>query len=169
MAQNSAISNTTGRVAIFLQWTPGRMSLLLLLPNLPKKLNSNMAKFYTFDPRKSKKVLIGEVVGEALFKTVDPTKHFMRVVGGYGIQYQALLELKQAGIKKIIIKEDGGNQWEAPLDSWFNHSKLADYGSGKQYFLGLKFMTPHKRVEAKTFEPLTFVPSKKEEPQPSLF
>lgn len=102
-------------------------------------------KFYSFDTRKRKKILVGEVIGNTLFKNVIQSRHFMRVLDGYGIQYIAFCELRKM-VKKIVIKEDTGNQWEATIKDWTEHSKIADYGNGKQVFLSLKFMKPHKKV-----------------------
>jgi hypothetical protein len=107
-------------------------------------------KFLTYDTKKKKKVLVGEIQGELLIKTVNPTIYFMRVVGGYGIQYNALLELI-GKVKKIVIKETGGEQWEATPEYWKEHCSIADYGNGKQAFLSLKYMTIHKRVKAAPF------------------
>lgn len=98
-------------------------------------------KLYTFDPRKGRKILVGDVQGTNLIKEVDPIKHFMRVVDGYGIQHNALNELRIKGVKKIIIREKGGKVWESTLENWDEHCKVADYGNGKQAFLSLKFMS----------------------------
>lgn len=121
-------------------------------------------KLYTFDTRKQKKVLIGEIQGEALFKTVNPAKHFMRIVDGYGIQYQAFQELKAKQIKKIIIKETTGNQWEATLQTWIDNSKVADYGSGKQVFMSLKFMNSKRKIKPEPFTPTNYEPLVKPKP-----
>lgn len=98
-------------------------------------------KFLTFDPKKRSKVLVGDIVGDTLTKKVNPAKHFMRVVDGYGIQYQAIQELKEMGIKTIVIEESTGKSWKSPLSNWEEHSKTADYGNGKQVFLSLKYMS----------------------------
>jgi len=97
-------------------------------------------KILAFDPFKRKKVLCGEVVGDTLIRDVDPIKHFMRVVGGYGIQHYVFPILKKNGVKKIIIKELNGKNWEADLKTWEENSRTMDFGHGKQIFLSLKYM-----------------------------
>lgn len=128
-------------------------------------------KFYTFDTKKQRKVKIGDIQGTALFKTVDPSKHFMRVVDGYGIQYNAFIQLEDKGVKSIIIKETTGNQWEADLETWKNHSLTADYGSGKQVFLSMKYMKAKKRILPQPFTKATYEPTVKnnEQIQEKLF
>jgi hypothetical protein len=106
-------------------------------------------KFTTYDTRKRKVVNVGDIEGDTLIKNVDPSKHFMRISDSYGIQYQALGRLRDMGIKNIIIKENTGTNWLSTLRDWNDHASVADYGSGKQYFLSLKYM----RREGK-FEPL---------------
>jgi putative cell wall-binding protein len=100
-------------------------------------------KLLCFDPHKNKRVLCGEVIGEALFRWVKP-EHFMRVVQGYGIQEVAFQEVVRKGIKTIILKETNTNQrWEASIKIWLENSKIMDFGYGKQRFLSLKFMKTH--------------------------
>lgn len=128
-----------------------------------------MTKLLTYDKRKNKMVKVGEIQGEALFKNVNPAKHLMRMLDGYGIQYEAFVKLREKGIKKIIIKETTGNQWEASLDTWNEHSSTQDFGSGKQVFLSLKYMSNHKKVKADVFNPLDYLPKPKVKLQGELF
>jgi hypothetical protein len=92
----------------------------------------------------------------------------MRIVDGYGIQYQAFNELKDKNVKYIIIKETTGNEWKASLETWTNHNKIADYGSGKQVFMSLKFMDRKQKVEPNPFTPPTYKPVEKDK-QEKLF
>ena len=104
-------------------------------------------KLLTFDPHKNKKVLCGELIGDTLFRNVEP-KHFMRVLQGYGIQEVAFQEAVKRGVEKIVLKETHTEQqWEASINAWLNSSKIADYGHGKQRFLSLKFMKTHNTPE----------------------
>jgi hypothetical protein len=122
-------------------------------------------RFNTYDTKKKKIVKVGEIVGSVLFKLVNPSKHFMRVVDGYGIQWEAFNRLEEKGVDKIIIKENTGNQWSASLKDWMEHSKVADYGSGKQVFLSLKYMTcKRKPIKAEPEEEI-----KEENKQEVLF
>lgn len=101
-------------------------------------------KIISFDLKKKKYILVGELIGDTLFKYVQPY-HFMRVVGGYGINEDAFQEVVSKGCKKIVIKEMATHQrWEASVEDWAKHCHIADYGSGKQRFLGLKYMKTHK-------------------------
>jgi hypothetical protein len=103
-------------------------------------------KILSYDPRKHKRVLCGEFIVDTFFRTVQPY-HFMKIVGGYGIQEDAFQDIVGRGCKKIVIKEvKTGNQWEATVEDWLNHCHIADYGSGKQRFLGLKYMHTHKKI-----------------------
>jgi hypothetical protein len=101
-------------------------------------------KLLAWDPTKKKQVLCGELIGDTLFRWVEP-KHFMRVVGGYGIQEIAFQEIVKRGVKKIVLKETHTNQrWEATIDEWKEHCHIADYGHGKQRFMSTKYMHTHK-------------------------
>lgn len=103
-----------------------------------------MARLYTYDPKKNKQVLCGEVIGDTLFRWVKP-EHFMRVVQGYGIQEIAFQEIVLKGLRRIILKEEGTDKrWEATLQDWISHSSVQDYGHGKQRFLSMKYQTSHK-------------------------
>jgi len=124
-------------------------------------------KYLTWDSRKHKKVLVGEINGDTLIKKVNPLTHFMRVVGGYGIQYEALLDLLTK-VKHIKVIETEGETWETTPKIWQEHCHIADYGSGKQAFLSLKYMTRHKKEE-EPFDMSTLYPPKKEEDQKTLF
>lgn len=100
-----------------------------------------------FDPGKNKYIKCGVIAGTTLFRDVEP-KHFMRVLQGYGIQEIAFQEAINKGIKVIVLKETKtGLQWEADIPTWLLHSKVADYGHGKQRFLSLKFMKTHQLKE----------------------
>lgn len=97
-------------------------------------------KILTYDTKKKKVVLCGEFIGDTFFRNVKPY-HYMKVVGGYGISEDAFQEIISKGCKKIIIKEiTTENSWESRIEDWIGHCHIADYGSGKQRFLGLKYM-----------------------------
>lgn len=102
-----------------------------------------MINSYTFDPKKQKVVKIGKIISGVLYKNVLP-KHFMRIVNGYGIQYDAFNELK---VSKIIIIEENGNKWESKPSDWKINGKIMDFNSGKQIFLSLKYMHLVKNLD----------------------
>lgn len=92
-------------------------------------------KFHTFDTAKNKRVLVGNIEDDILYKSVNPAKHYMRKYGGYGIQYEALKALQVLGVKKIIIQKSTGGIIETNLTDWFEKGHLEDVGNGKQVFL----------------------------------
>ena len=101
-------------------------------------------KILSYDLKKSKYILAGNLIGDTFFKDVMPF-HFMRVVGGYGISEDAFQDILSKGCKYIIIKEVATKQnWKSDIKDWIEHCKIADYGSGKQRFMSLKYMHTHK-------------------------
>ena len=96
-------------------------------------------KITTWDPNKKKVVLCGELRKGILFRKVKP-EHFLRVVGGYGIQEVAFQEILSRGIKKIILSTHD-REWKSKVSDWSAHGHIADYNSGKQRFLSMKYMT----------------------------
>lgn len=108
-----------------------------------KSLQINGTKVYCFDPKYKKLMKMGTKIGDTFFKTVE-SKHFMRVVGGYGFQYDAFACFEAEGIKAIeILEHHTGITWQSKPGDWFAHGAIADYGRGKQIFLSLKYM--HKK------------------------
>ncbi len=99
-----------------------------------------MIKVRTPDPEKGILVTCGYIDGTIFTRNVKP-EHFMRVVGGYGIQEQVFDYLKNNNIETIILKVDGGEWWESPLSTWVEHGNVANYGHGKQRFLSTKYMS----------------------------
>jgi hypothetical protein len=110
-------------------------------------LQINGTKVYCFDPKYKKLMKMGAKIGDTFFKTVEE-KHFMRMVGGYGFQYDAFAGFENSGITKIeILERHTGETWMSKPRDWFEHGKIADYGRGKQIFLSLKYMA-RKNKEA---------------------
>ena len=106
-----------------------------------QSLMINGTKAYCYDPKYKKPMLMGRKIGSVFFKTVE-SKHFMRVVGGYGLQYDAFACFEGEGITDIEILEHHTDiTWQSKAKDWFLHGKIADYGRGKQIFLSLKYMT----------------------------
>ena len=101
-------------------------------------------KLLTYDPAKKKKVLVGEIIGDTLFRWVQP-EHFMQVVGGYGIQEIAFQQILKERVKMIILKATHTEKrWEADVETWKYHGRVMDYGNGKQRFLSMKYMRTHE-------------------------
>ncbi len=104
-------------------------------------------KLYTYDSGKDKYVLCGTIVGNTLFRKVN-SRHFMRVVQGYGIQEEAFQELSEKGIKMIVLKhEETERNIQAPTSRWIEHGRVMNYGNGKQRFLAVKFMDQRKKPD----------------------
>ena len=83
---------------------------------------------------------MGFKVGSVFFKKVEG-KHFMKILNGYGLQYDAFCELENEGMNEIyIIKKKSKKVWVSKPGDWLKNGKIADYGRGKQIFLSLKFM-----------------------------
>jgi len=103
---------------------------------------SRTSKITTWDPAKKKVVLVGELRNGILFRKVKP-EHFMKVVGGYGIQEVAFQTILERQIKKIVLSSHD-REWTSKVKDWSAHGHIADYGSGKQRFLSMKYMTSKK-------------------------
>lgn len=98
-------------------------------------------KIYAYDPKKDKTILTGDLLDGCFYKPVT-SANFMRIVDGYGIQESAFQEVCERGCKKIAITQEATRAiWYSTPDDWIEHGKVADYGSGKQRFLSLKYMT----------------------------
>lgn len=110
-------------------------------------IDRNM-KLHAYDPAKQKLVLVGQwsIEESALIRDVDQD-HFMNVVQGYGIQevaFQKVLSIIPK-IKYIIFNEVyTGDRLTADIPTWLEHSKVMDFGHGKQRFLSVKFMKREK-------------------------
>jgi hypothetical protein len=103
-------------------------------------------KLLVWDPKKKKTVLCGILTptGKTLGRVVKP-EHFMNIVQGYGIQEIAFEKALQMGVKQIALQEIHTHDvLLATSISWLNMGKVADYGSGKQRFLSVKYM---KRIK----------------------
>ena len=97
-------------------------------------------KLLVYDPAKQKDVLIGEIQDGVLHREVKP-EHFMKIVDGYGIQENGFQKLITEAVKEIVMRTEAGTTYSATVQTWLDHSKVADYGHGKQRFLSLKYMT----------------------------
>lgn len=99
---------------------------------------------YGYDPEQKKYVTLGHYDGKVFIKRVSEI-NFMRVIGGYGIQYANFSEFDELGIKDIcVIERHTANKWWATMNTWKTHGRIADYGRGKQIFLSLKYMKLEK-------------------------
>lgn len=105
----------------------------------------------TYDIAKRKFVKCGDVVGDTLVRHVS-SKHFMRVVNGYGIQEEAFGKVIERGINHIsLIVDTTDVSWNSTIKDWKEYGKVADYGHGKQRFLSMKYMHA-KKLQAEKAE-----------------
>lgn len=126
-------------------------------------------KLYTYDSRKEKYVLCGQIVGNTLFRKVN-SHHFMKIVQGYGIQETAFQELTEKGIQNIVLKhEETRRAIQAPISRWLEHSKVMDFGNGKQRFLSVKFMDQREKPDIELLLSQTQVSQKPKVEQMKLY
>lgn len=88
-----------------------------------------------------------ENTGETVFLKHKP--HFMRVVGGYGIQKQVQDENKRNwNMQEVfrlhkdlkIVITDGGSKYTSTAQDWLEHYHHGNYGYGDQMFLSVEYM-----------------------------
>ena len=107
-----------------------------------------MQKLYSFDPKKNKTILVGEVIGKTLVRKVN-SNHFFRVCNGYGIQENAFEKAVEMGIKHITLLVDSTDvSWSSTVKDWIEHGAVKDYGHGKQRFLSMKYMNGKRTKDA---------------------
>ena len=98
------------------------------------------------DPRGYRKVMkVGNLElgrkGRTYLKNVERNKHFMRIVGGYGIQKEVFDKYLRGKKGRVIIHEKDTGKWlVASIETWTKHSHSGNYGDGKQIFLAERFM-----------------------------
>lgn len=99
-----------------------------------------MTKLYAFDSGRGRKVLVGQVIGNALLLRKNAEQR-MKKFDAYGIDERAFNEAKKAGIVEIRIHRlDNDQRLKASIETWETKSKTMDYGHGKQLFLSIKYM-----------------------------
>ncbi len=98
----------------------------------------------TIDPKFNGRVRCGFIIGETFVKEVK-SNNYMRVVDGYGIQENVIQGLGSHGVKTVRINNKETNRtYTAPLKTWLEVGKAADYGNGLQRFLSLKYLSETK-------------------------
>ena len=101
-----------------------------------------MKKLLVYDPGKRKLVQCGYIDEKIFIKPVISRKHFMKVVGGYGIQETAFDELIKREVEDILLKEEDTKvDWISKTEDWERMGRVADYGNGRQRFLATKYMS----------------------------
>jgi len=69
-------------------------------------------------------------------KEVKPV-HYMRKYEGYGISTDVITQLSHERCQSILIVTADGAHYSSLLKSWVDYNKIANHGSGYQYFLPL--------------------------------
>ncbi len=96
-------------------------------------------KIYTYDPKKQKTILAGEVLEEnylPYFLKKVTKRHYMILERGFGISESVLQQLIHLGVTDIRIKTKTGIIL-SNLEDWLKRP-IKNYGHGKQRFLGGK-------------------------------
>ena len=91
-----------------------------------------------YDKKKRRHVKAGLLKDRAFYKSVDPTRHYMRMYNGYGIQEEALVALD--GFCDLIVINDGKEIRCCSYADWINNQTYADHGHGKQWFFNWNLM-----------------------------
>lgn len=103
-----------------------------------------MTKLYAFDSGRGKKVLIGQVIGNALLIRKNADQR-MKKFDAYGIDERAFGDAKKNGIVEIRIHRlDTEQRLKASTEIWETKSKTMDFGHGKQLFLSIKYMEQYE-------------------------
>ena len=94
----------------------------------------------------------GQVIGtlrEGIFrKVVHKERHLMKIYNAWGIDYDALVTLKNAHCEEIRIKDvDEDVVYKIPFKTFFEQSHVADHGDGQQAFCDRVHFTTDKKQE----------------------
>lgn len=85
----------------------------------------------TWDPKKNKMVKAGRIEGKTFIREVK-AEHFMRMIQGYAIQEDAINQLIEAGVNKVVIRTATGDL-VSKLAEWLEPDiKVRDWGHGFQ-------------------------------------
>ena len=103
-----------------------------------------MEKITTYDPKKNKHILAGNIEGKTLIKQVSG-RHFFSKFQAYGIQEDVIQKLIEKKINKIKIISHT-LIYESKIKDWVNgHVLIRDFGNGLQRFLPIHYMKKIKR------------------------
>jgi len=82
--------------------------------------------------------MIGSLKEGVFRKRVKKSKHLMRKLNAWGIQFDALMELNKQGCTEIRILETEENKvYSTPLEVIWKQGKVENFGDGDQAFLPL--------------------------------
>lgn len=101
-----------------------------------------------YDPKKNKLVTAGVLTNGTFIKAVNPTKHFLRLVGGYAIQSSAVNQLKELDCSRIIFNA-GKELYTSTFANFLDKSTELDIGSGFQYAISLKYLSKTDKNQLK--------------------
>lgn len=90
----------------------------------------------TFDPRKNRYVVAGNIQGDTFVRKVTK-KHFVWKYKGYGLQKDVFEQINN--VKYINIVAPKG-VYKATLETWLTKGIMDDLGNGRQRFLPVEEM-----------------------------
>jgi hypothetical protein len=84
--------------------------------------------------------------GKTLFeKQVQSSKHFLKILNGWGFQEELLNEFKVHNVEEIHVEDvESSKKYITSLFTLIRNGIQGDYGHGMQIFLPLKFWTETK-------------------------
>ena len=94
-------------------------------------------KIYTFDHKKTRRVLAGIIDGKTFIKRVK-NNHFVRRYRGYGISKEVIEILLEKNIKNIQVITKN-KSYLSKVEDWTRIED--DLGHGLQCFLSINFMS----------------------------
>ena len=107
-------------------------------PIEPRATTTQEQQISVFDAKKKIYVNVGLLKDRTFYKNVQKSKHWMRMFNGYGIQREALDQIKTS-CDTIVITDENESRSVSFAD-WIQHNTFRDYGHGVQYFYPFHLM-----------------------------
>lgn len=96
-------------------------------------------KYIIRNPITGKKVVVGELVGNAFYKKVKANQK-LQVLNAYGIEATVIEDLREKGCQKIILEEDGKRTYAVNFLTFYTKAIRKRFGnSSRQFYLPLKY------------------------------
>ena len=118
-------------------------------PYIKKTKHERIGELWAYDIKKEKYILCGHLVGAIFYRDVK-LEHYIRMIGGYGIQDDAFQLLVIHGYKHIVLRKENGEQLISPIGEWLKPNiRVKDLGHGNQRLVPEKYMTLYGQAESK--------------------
>lgn len=98
-------------------------------------------RIYSYDPKKQRNVIAGEIIEDVFMKWVIRQKHFLKVAKGYAISDDVYQKIKEARVKKLVFIENKEKVLSIPFEEFDAHKHPWSHGHGKQYVISEKYLT----------------------------